>query len=161
MPEAQTYLAIDLGAESGRTILGKFAGEKLTLTETHRFSNGPVRLPDGLHWNLLHLWEEIKGAWANGDREALRRLYAGSTGFIPYEQSQSTVTRQYHLVSLSSLDKKWDDYEVIVTPDLAVIKGYMTWECSGRLVERHYVTSVFKKEDSRWALVHAHVSNIP
>jgi len=50
MPEERTYLAIDLGAESGRTMLGTFADGKLFLTETHRFPNGPVRLPDGLHW---------------------------------------------------------------------------------------------------------------
>ncbi len=33
---------------------------RLSLTETHRFPNGPVRLPDGLHWDVLRLWSEIK-----------------------------------------------------------------------------------------------------
>jgi len=56
----QNYLAIDLGAESGRTILGTLTDEKLTLTETHRFPNGPVRLPDGLHWDVLRQWAEVK-----------------------------------------------------------------------------------------------------
>jgi rhamnulokinase len=60
MPEAQKYLAVDLGAESGRTMLGTIADEKLALIETHRFQNGPVRLPDGLHWDVLRQWEEIK-----------------------------------------------------------------------------------------------------
>ena len=64
MPEARNYLAIDLGAESGRTMLGTFADEKLTLTETHRFPNGPVRLPDGLHWDVLRQWAEIKAGIA-------------------------------------------------------------------------------------------------
>ena len=54
------YLAIDLGAESGRTMLGTLANEKLILTETYRFPNGPVRLSDGLHWDVLRLWAEIK-----------------------------------------------------------------------------------------------------
>jgi rhamnulokinase len=54
------YLAIDLGAESGRTIVGSLEDDHLTLAETHRFTNGPVRLPDGLHWDVLHLWSEIK-----------------------------------------------------------------------------------------------------
>jgi rhamnulokinase len=36
-------LAIDLGAESGRTILGRFDGQRLELEEIHRFPNGPVR----------------------------------------------------------------------------------------------------------------------
>lgn len=54
------YLALDLGAESGRAILGRLEDGKLTLTETHRFPNGPVQLPDGLHWDVLRLWSEIQ-----------------------------------------------------------------------------------------------------
>lgn len=60
MTSTHNYLAVDLGAESGRTIIGTLHGEKLALTETHRFTNGPVRLPDGLHWDVLRLWSEIK-----------------------------------------------------------------------------------------------------
>ena len=61
MMNTRNYLAVDLGAESGRTIVGCLDDGQLTLTETHRFSNGPVRLPDGLHWDVLRLWSEIKG----------------------------------------------------------------------------------------------------
>lgn len=57
-----TYLAIDLGAESGRAILATLDGRQLSLTDIHRFPNGPVRLPDGLHWDILRLWSEIKTA---------------------------------------------------------------------------------------------------
>ncbi|MFN2150299.1 MAG: rhamnulokinase, partial [Anaerolineales bacterium] len=64
MSETQNYLAIDLGAESGRTILGSLDEGKLTLSETHRFPNGPVCLLDGLHWDVLHLWGEIKSGIA-------------------------------------------------------------------------------------------------
>lgn len=62
MTDSQTrnYLAVDLGAESGRTIVGSLQDGRLLLTETHRFANRPVRLPDGLHWDVLHLWSEIK-----------------------------------------------------------------------------------------------------
>jgi rhamnulokinase len=60
MANACNYLAVDLGAESGRTIIGTLNGKHLVLTETHRFLNRPVRLPDGLHWDILRLWEEIK-----------------------------------------------------------------------------------------------------
>jgi rhamnulokinase len=54
------YLAIDLGAESGRAIVGTFDGARLELAELHRFPNIPVRLHDGLHWDVLRLWNEIK-----------------------------------------------------------------------------------------------------
>ncbi len=55
-----TYLAIDLGAESGRVMAAHFDGEHLTLNEVHRFANEPVRLPSGLHWDVLRLWHAIK-----------------------------------------------------------------------------------------------------
>ncbi len=57
MPE---FLALDLGAESGRAIAGRFDGERLTIQEVHRFPNGPVRVFDHLYWDALRLFEEIK-----------------------------------------------------------------------------------------------------
>ncbi len=60
MSQLRGFLALDLGAESGRAILGQFDGRRLNLLELHRFLNGPVRLPDGLHWDVLRLWSEIK-----------------------------------------------------------------------------------------------------
>jgi rhamnulokinase len=60
MTTRRNYLAVDLGAESGRTIVGSLTGGNLTLAETYRFSNEPVQLTDGLHWDVLHLWSNIK-----------------------------------------------------------------------------------------------------
>jgi rhamnulokinase len=65
MPHTFNLLALDLGAESGRAILGQFDGGRLHLSEVHRFTNGPVHLPDSrgkgtrLHWDILRLWSEI------------------------------------------------------------------------------------------------------
>ena len=59
MPTSK-YLALDLGAESGRGLLGSFDGERLVLEEVHRFANGPVRMADTLYWDLPRLFEEIK-----------------------------------------------------------------------------------------------------
>ena len=52
------FAAVDLGAESGRVVHGRLDGERVTLEVAHRFQNRPVRLPDGLHWNLLALFTE-------------------------------------------------------------------------------------------------------
>jgi rhamnulokinase len=54
------FLALDLGAESGRAMLGQISDGLVTLTEIHRFQNLPVRLPDGLHWDTPRLWSDIK-----------------------------------------------------------------------------------------------------
>ncbi len=53
-------LALDLGAESGRAMLGRFDGEKVQISEVHRFPNVPVYVPHGLHWDILRLWSEVK-----------------------------------------------------------------------------------------------------
>jgi rhamnulokinase len=60
MGKTSDYLAIDLGAESGRGLLGRFDGEQLVLEELHRFPNGPVRMLDTLYWDLPRLWDDIK-----------------------------------------------------------------------------------------------------
>jgi rhamnulokinase len=55
------FVAIDLGASSGRHIAGLFDGQRLSLDELHRFENVPVNAGGRLHWNLLGLWQEVQG----------------------------------------------------------------------------------------------------
>jgi rhamnulokinase len=63
------FLAIDLGAESGRAVLGTLANDRIALQEVHRFPNGPVRVSDGIHWDALRLWSEIKAGMSRAVRE--------------------------------------------------------------------------------------------
>ena len=51
--------AVDLGASSGRVMVGRVGPKELEVTEVHRFPNQPVRLPDGLHWDVLRLYREV------------------------------------------------------------------------------------------------------
>ena len=53
-------LAFDYGASSGRAILGKFDGNKLSLEEMHRFSSDPVMMRDTFTWDFLRLFHEMK-----------------------------------------------------------------------------------------------------
>ncbi len=55
-------LAIDLGASSGRGIVGTFDGEKLTLRENHRFSNDPMFINGRFTWDILRIYFEIKNS---------------------------------------------------------------------------------------------------
>jgi rhamnulokinase len=52
-------LAFDLGAESGRALLGLFDGQQLKLQIVHRFANVPVRVLDGMYWDVLSLHREM------------------------------------------------------------------------------------------------------
>src|SRR5882724_5072807 len=57
---ADRFIAFDLGAESGRAVVGTLGGDKLSLIETHRFANPMGKINGHLHWNLLAQWEELK-----------------------------------------------------------------------------------------------------
>jgi len=65
-----TFLAFDCGAESGRSIIGELDNGRLTLHETHRFPNAPVRVRGHLHWDVYRLFEELK----TGYRKSLATL---------------------------------------------------------------------------------------
>ncbi len=60
IPQQQVYLAIDLGAESGRVIAGLWNGTRLRLEEVHRFPNGGVLFDESLRWDVVRLWGEIQ-----------------------------------------------------------------------------------------------------
>ncbi|GAA3652717.1 rhamnulokinase family protein [Nonomuraea antimicrobica] len=55
---SRRFAAVDLGASSGRVMLADLSGG-LSLTEAHRFPNGPVRVAGRLHWDILGLYREI------------------------------------------------------------------------------------------------------
>ena len=64
---AATFAAVDLGAESGRVVAGRLQNGRIALRELHRFANRPVRLPDGLRWDLPGLFgEALEGLRAGG-----------------------------------------------------------------------------------------------
>ena len=68
MKTTERYLALDLGAESGRALVGTFDGNHLAVEEVHRFANRPVRLPTALHWDILSLLAEVRAGIAAAER---------------------------------------------------------------------------------------------
>jgi rhamnulokinase len=56
----KVYLAVDLGADSGRVMAGVFDGHKIALEEMARFKTGGLLLPDGWHWDLLRIYADIR-----------------------------------------------------------------------------------------------------
>lgn len=55
----KSFAAVDLGASSGRVMVGRVGPEALELTEAHRFPNRPVRVPEGLRWDILSLYAGV------------------------------------------------------------------------------------------------------
>jgi rhamnulokinase len=65
----KSYAAVDLGASSGRVMVGRAGPDTLELAEAHRFPNRPVRVPEGLRWDVLALYAGV----LDGLREAASR----------------------------------------------------------------------------------------
>ncbi|MBP7497537.1 MAG: rhamnulokinase [Bacteroidales bacterium] len=58
--EAKYYLAFDLGASSGRAILGEVSSDKINITEIHRFPNNFIKINGHYYWNIYTLFEELQ-----------------------------------------------------------------------------------------------------
>ena len=81
MTKLATVLAFDLGASSGRALIGELVPDeasgqhKLKVTEIHRFPNQPIAVGGHLHWDILRLLQEMK----TGIRKAFQEGYAPQT----------------------------------------------------------------------------------
>src|SRR5207248_9237180 len=64
MSSNRTYLAFDLGAESGRALIGRLQSDVLSVEEVHRFPNEPASYNGELHWDVARLWLEMQKALA-------------------------------------------------------------------------------------------------
>ncbi|NYE17988.1 rhamnulokinase [Microbacterium immunditiarum] len=67
---SRAFAAVDLGATSGRVIVGRVADGLLRTTHLARFGNDPVRTRDGLHWNVLELYRQLLLGLAAAERDA-------------------------------------------------------------------------------------------
>ncbi len=60
MGKLKNYLAFDLGASNGRAILGRFDGEKISMTELHRFENNYIEMNGVYYWDTPNLYSQLK-----------------------------------------------------------------------------------------------------
>jgi rhamnulokinase len=67
---ANCYIAVDLGAESGRVMLGRIADGRLSLEQIHRFGNGPVEEAGSLRWDFDRLLSEVRTGISQAARAA-------------------------------------------------------------------------------------------
>ncbi len=81
------YIACDLGAESGRVMLGRLEDGRLTLEEMHRFPSAAVRVLGSLRWDVLRIFEELKTAALGhvGSLAALRQVVRDSFALQTFE----------------------------------------------------------------------------
>lgn len=65
----RVYLAVDLGASSGRVLAGMFDGRVLEVSEVHRFANGAVDVNGQLYWRTFELWHNVLVGLRRAGRE--------------------------------------------------------------------------------------------
>lgn len=75
-----SHIAFDLGAESGRTLLGTLEDGKLTVREINRFPNKMVRVSGHLHWNAFELFEQMKAGMAKCAGENIKSVGVDTWG---------------------------------------------------------------------------------
>src|SRR5438105_1049611 len=94
------YLACDLGAESGRLMLGSLENGRLTLEELHRFPNPAIQSGSSLHWDIPKLFGELK---AGLRKAATRNLPIASISndswgvdYMLFDQDGALVSPTFH-----------------------------------------------------------------
>lgn len=97
----RVYLAVDLGAESGRVIAGRFADGRIELDELHRFPNGPVHVAGTMRWDVLRLWSEIqdglaKAAARYGERIVSVGVDTWGVDYVLLTKRDELVGQPYH-----------------------------------------------------------------
>jgi len=97
----KVYLAVDLGAESGRVMAGIWNGSKLRLEEVNRFPNGAVALGETIRWDLLRLWDEIQnGLTLAGKKYGKKIVSVGAdtwgVDFVLLNQQDEILGQPYH-----------------------------------------------------------------
>lgn len=97
----KVYLAVDLGAESGRVMAGLWNGRKLRLEEIHRFPTGGVYLGETYRWDVLRLWSEIQnGLGLAGKKYGQRIVSVGAdtwgVDFVLLNKQDEILGQPYH-----------------------------------------------------------------
>lgn len=100
MPTPTYYIACDLGAESGRVMLGSLSNGRLQMSETHRFPNTPVKEKDSLCWDIPQLYQELlvglRKAGVHEDPIAAISCDSWAVDYMLFDADGSLITPVHH-----------------------------------------------------------------
>jgi rhamnulokinase len=121
------YLACDLGAESGRLMLGGLEDGRLSLEEVHRFPNTPIQDGDELHWNLPVLLQELreglKRAGARGLPIASISADSWGVDYVLYDEAGALVEPAYHYRDARTAEGVRQAYARVSWPEIFAETG--------------------------------------
>ena len=90
----ESYIAIDIGASSGRAIAGYVENDQLKLKELSRFWNGPINIRGQLHWDFLHLYKQIQDGLRTAKDQYITRSLAIDTWGVDFGLIDSVVEKR-------------------------------------------------------------------
>jgi sugar (pentulose or hexulose) kinase len=124
MSESINFLAIDLGASSGRALLGRWDGAHINLEEIHRFPNEPVAIQGHQHWDVLRLWKGIKtgiACYAHQYESTLSGIGVDTWGVDSALQGNQRQWQRegndYSRDALLALGEQAEPFQSLVDPD--------------------------------------------
>lgn len=91
--DSKYFIAFDLGATSGRTILGTLTGDKLTLEEVTRFPNQMLQLNGHFYWNIFSLYENLKKGLTAVAQKKVPVTSIGIVKYIATKRETSNTTK--------------------------------------------------------------------
>ena len=98
------YLAFDLGAESGRAVLGHLQSGILTREEICRFPNEPVEYGSSLHWDVARLWFELRKVLSGLEKHELAGIGVDAWGVdMPCSGSVANLFRIHTITATGAL----------------------------------------------------------
>ncbi|MBN2272382.1 MAG: rhamnulokinase [Sedimentisphaerales bacterium] len=123
MAEIKKYIAVDLGAESGRVMIGSVSAEKLILQEIHRFGNGPIDEDGALKWDFEKLMSEIKVGIAKAAKAAGAQVWgigvdSWGVDFGLLDGSGELVENPYHYRDSRTNEMRKKAYELMPKRDI-------------------------------------------
>ena len=153
-------LAIDLGASSGRGIVGSFDGKRLSLRENHRFSNDPVSLNGRLYWDILRIFHEIKQSITktvlDGDNVASIGIDTWGVDYALLDKHGRMLANPVHYRDDRTLGVQEKVNRIIPAEELYAVAGLQTMNFN-----TIYQLFVHREEDPEaWALA-TRMLNIP
>ncbi|MEP7200901.1 MAG: rhamnulokinase family protein, partial [Chloroflexota bacterium] len=118
-------LAFDLGAESGRAMLGRFDGARLSLHELHRFANGAVRVRDSLHWDVLRLFGDIKHGLTLASQHAITSIGLDAWGvdFALLDRDDHLIGNPFHYRDRRTDGMMLEAFRVVPRPEIFAQTG--------------------------------------
>ncbi|MGI6696642.1 MAG: rhamnulokinase [Christensenellales bacterium] len=97
MKNPLNLIAFDLGSSNGRAFLGCFDGKKIKLEEVHRFENNYVQMGEMIYWDILHIFSNIKTAFAK--YSALYKGELACFGIDGWGNDYGLIDKNGHLLS--------------------------------------------------------------